>query len=257
VSDASAIVTGVTTVVDRLRLVNWNCCEGFDRKYPVLRELDFDVAVVIESGPFEAGLEQVRALSAISKLGVEGPGHTKCIAVLAQAPWAVEQLPLRADHPWLLPVRVRGPASFTLLAFWALGPEWVPGRPSYVAQAERVIHEILPEIDGPVVLAGDFNAPVAASVATHRANVAALAERGLVSAFEAARPGSDPMDAPTLYHQWKREKPFHVDHVFVPKPWVADICLTIGGYDDWVATKRSDHVPVVVDLEVVGDGGAA
>jgi len=231
-----------------VRLVAWNSCERFDRNFVHLRDLCFDIAVVTECGPFEVGLDQVREVTSVLKPGVDGPGHTKHLGVLAQEPWRVEPLPLVDDQPWLLPARVTGPVDLTVLAVWALGPEWVPGRLSYAAQTARVIAEVLPQLEGPVVLAGDLNAPIAGSARQHAANVAALATLGMVSAWTVARPGVDPATEPTLFHQWKRDQPFHIDHVFVPEAWAEDVSVTVGGYDDWVATKRSDHVPLVVDV---------
>lgn len=240
-----------------MRLIAWNCCERFDRNYAHLSGLDFDVAVITEAGPFEAGLAQTRDLSSVMRLGVDQPEHTKHIAVMAQAPWRVEPLTLPdgALHPWVVAARVQGPVDFTVLAFWALGRKWVEGRLSYASQAGRVIDEVLPQLEGPVVLAGDFNAPIPSSSTDsrrHAANVVALAERGLVSAFTTARPGVDPLTEPTLFHQWKADQPFHIDHVFVPEVWTSGMTVSVGTFSDWVASRRSDHVPLVVDLELLG-----
>ena len=234
-----------------MRLVAWNCNERFDRNYLHLRDLGFDVAVVTECGPFEPGLGQLRAVSSVLKLAVEQAGHTKHIGVLAQDPWHVEPLALIPSQPWLLPVRVTGPLDFTILAVWALGPTWIEHRLTYAEQTARVVAEVLPSIRGPVVVAGDFNAPIssnASSARQHAHSVSKLLEHGLVSAFAAARGDADPLTEPTLYHQWKAEQPFHIDHAFVPKEWTSGIELTVGTYAAWVAAKRSDHVPIIIDL---------
>jgi len=39
--------------------------------------------------------------------------------------------------------------SFTILAFWALGPQWVVGRLSYASQAKRVISDVMPFYEWP------------------------------------------------------------------------------------------------------------
>ena len=196
-------------------------------------------------------------MTSVLKLAVDRPGHTKHIGVFAQDPWRVEPLPLVSTQPWVLPVKVKGPVDFTILAVWALGPEWVANRLSYAAQAARVVAEVVPSIEGPVVLAGDLNAPIVsnlASVREHLVSVDRLEAFGLLSAFTAARGDTDPLTEPTLYHQWKAGRPFHIDHVFVPREWTSGINVSVGTYADWVATKRSDHVPVVVDLSVPGFG---
>jgi len=234
-----------------MRLIAWNCNERFNRNYLHLRDLDFDVAVVTECGPFERELNEARAVSSVLKLAVDQPGHTKHIGVLAQDPWRVEALPLVVSQPWVLPVKITGPVDFTVLAVWALGANWVEGRPSYAAQTARVVAEVLPSIVGPVVLAGDLNAPISSASADarrHANTVSELAALGLVSAFTTTRGEVDPLTEPTLYHQRKLEQPFHIDHVFISKDWTSGIEVTVGTYDDWVATKRSDHVPIIVDM---------
>lgn len=234
-----------------MRLVAWNCCERFDRNYLHLRDLDFDVAVVCECGPFDPGLGDARKVTAALKLAIDQPRHTKHIGVLARDPWRVQALPLVKDQPWLLPARITGPVDFTVLAVWALGPEWVEGRLPYAAQTGRVIAQTLPALEGPVVLAGDLNAPIlssSTSTSLHADNVDRLLTGGLVSAFTAARGEADSLAEPTYFHRWNATQPFHVDHVFLPQTWSSGMELTIGTYEEWVATKRSDHVPIVVDL---------
>jgi endonuclease/exonuclease/phosphatase (EEP) superfamily protein YafD len=234
-----------------VRFVAWNCCERFDRNYLHLRDLDFDVAVVCECGPFDPGLGEAREVTAVLKLAVDQPGQTKQIGVLARDPWRVEELPLVEDQPWLLCARVTGPLDFTVLAVWALGPEWVEGRLSYATQTGRVVAQALPAVDGPVVVAGDLNAPILSSSTStrlHADNVDRLLAGGLMSAFTAARGEADPLTEPTYFHRWNAAQPFHIDHVFLPKEWISGIELSIGTYEEWVATKRSDHVPIVVDL---------
>jgi hypothetical protein len=234
-----------------MRLVAWNCNERFNRNYLHLRDLDFDVAVVTECGPFEREPNETRAVSSVLQLAVDQPGHTKHIGVLAQDPWRVEALPLVVSQPWVLPVKITGPVDFTVLAVWALGANWVAGRLSYAAQTARVVAEVLPSIVGPVVLAGDLNAPISSASADarrHANTVRELAALGLVSAFTTTRGEVNPLTEPTLYHQRKLEQPFHIDHVFISKKWTSSIEVTVGTFDDWVATKRSDHVPIIIDM---------
>ena len=234
-----------------MRFISWNCNEGFSRKYLHLRSLDFDVAVVTECAPFEPELEG-RAVTSEFTLPVSQPGQTKHIGVLARAPWQVEPLARVPSQPWLLPVRITGPVDFTVLAVWALGPDWVEKRLSYAAQTARVVTEVLPAIDGPVVLAGDLNAPVVSAprdARRHESNVGQLEACGLVSAFTTTRGGQDPLAEPTFYHQRKLDRPFHIDHVFVPEE-----------LDEWrrgnggnlmqtgSRPSSSDHVPIIVDI---------
>lgn len=66
------------------------------------------------------------------------------MGVLARGPWHVDGLPCVSDQPWVLPVLVLGPIDFTVLAVWALGTKYTPGRLSYAGQTTQVINELLP-----------------------------------------------------------------------------------------------------------------
>lgn len=68
------------------------------------------------------------------------------------------------------------------------------------------------------------------------------------------RPSNEATDGralaePTLYHQRYEARRFHVDHVYVPRHWLASgASVTIGTYEQWIEPGYSDHVPVSVDL---------
>lgn len=127
--------------------------------------------------------------------------------------------------------RVHGPVDFTVLAFWALGPAWVESRLTYAAQASRVIDQVLPQLEGHVVFAGDFNAPVlsnATDTRRHEGNDAALAAHSLVSAFSAARPSVDPLTEPTVYHQRNAPSRPTSTTLFVPAVWTPRATVLVG-----------------------------
>lgn len=54
----------------------------------------------------------------------------------------------------------------------------------------------------------------------------------------------------TYFHQRHRDRAWHIDYVLVPASRLGAVQdVRVGTYDEWVATGRSDHVPVVVDLD--------
>ena len=73
----------------------------------------------------------------------------------------------------------------------------------------------------------------------------------MVSAYHAANDvehGAEPTG--TLY--WRRavDAPFHCDFAFLPTAWLPKLRnVTVGGYDEWVASGLSDHCPVIVDFD--------
>lgn len=195
---------GASVTLRTVRLIAWNCCEKFAANYVHLRDLDFDIAVVAECAPIQPDAFQVRGLT--SSFVQPIPGSSKHLGVFAQDPWSVTPHPRISVAPWLLPMAVTGPFAFTILGFWGVEPRRFG---SYPSQLRRVIDEVLPTVEGPVVLAGDFKP-----------------------------------DAQGL----RENQPFHIDHVFVPHEWSSQLSLTVGGYDQWIASRRSDHVPLVVDV---------
>ena len=179
---------------------------------------------------------------------------SKELAVVACEPWSVSIHEAAETAPaWTLPVRVSGPTPFVVVGLW---PVVFPGTLSYVAQIESAIDWIAAFADEPVVLAGDFNAPIASSQRQYDRADARLRDLGLVDVYRVSRdlePGEAPTEA-TYYQHRKPERPFHIDHVMVPREWAADAKVDIGDFDTWIATGRSDHVPVIADL--LGSGEA-
>jgi exodeoxyribonuclease-3 len=134
-----------------------------------------------------------------------------------------------------------------VLGLWPAKP---PGWPDYVPQIAQALDWVESLTDEEVVVAGDFNAPVPSSVRAYRRVAARYARLGLADAYRHARGLSDDEEPaePTYFHEWKREKPFHIDRVLLPVSWVSGAAVEVGDFDTWVASKRSDHVPVVVEL---------
>jgi exonuclease III len=233
-----------------VRIVTWNCNDAFASKYPRLEELDFDVAVVDECRPVQlspSGRELTYAMQQA------GRGAAKSIGVFARDPWSVRRIDLEAaqDMLWVLPAHVSGPVDFTLLGVHTYQAE---DTGSYQSQIHRIVEEVLPEIKGPVVLAGDFNAPYpsAAEDNHHRLNVERLRDQGMVSAFE-SRHGLEvaPETARTYFHHRKlHSRPLQIDHIFVPISWSASLQYTALGFEKWVAQGPSDHVPVIADVRI-------
>jgi exodeoxyribonuclease III len=64
--------------------------------------------------------------------------------------------------------------------------------------------------------------------------------------------GSD-AEEPTIY--WRNRRldgpSYHIDYCFVPDSWLTSItAVTVGRFEKWVGNCLSDHVPLIVDLNV-------
>jgi hypothetical protein len=224
-----------------LRIVTWNCCRGkFAVKTAFLRELAPDVAIVQECARPADESPDVRWAGSNPRQG---------IAVITANGYAAEPIPVDAEvPPWMVPFRVTGPETFTLLAVWAL-----PHRGSY-CRAVCLGIDALAEViaDGPTVVAGDFNAsPVFDRkrrdwrYATIEARLHAHGLASAYHAFHAEAPGQE--SRATYYHMWRPELAYHLDYCFVPRAWLPRVhTVEVGGYEPWKG--RSDHRPVVVNL---------
>jgi hypothetical protein len=104
-----------------VKLATWNCCGKFDTNLLHLLGLDVDVAVLCEAKapsqwPITSEGRLVTGLS--QRVWAESP---KELAVVACAPWTLTLHEAAETAPaWMLPVRVIGPTSFTLVGLWTV-----------------------------------------------------------------------------------------------------------------------------------------
>jgi endonuclease/exonuclease/phosphatase family metal-dependent hydrolase len=178
-----------------------------------------------------------------------GENEMKGISILYKLPWMLR--PLAApDNKWIIALNVTGPENFTLIAVWA----WVKagGTPSYV----KLIRESLAAhkewfSNGHVVMAGDFNSSCywdALTDGSHASLVEDLAQYGLVSAYHShhdEKQGSE--SKPTYHHLRKRDRPYHIDYIFMPKEWTARMKhFDVGHFNPWAT--MSDHCPLTIEI---------
>lgn len=165
-------------------------------------------------------------------------------------------------HPTLrhiAPVHVTGPTACNVLAVWAQNASGGVSRKSQAGPLRRALKKYEAFLsDAPCVIAGDLNNNAIWHRPGWRSNhltvVEILESRGLVSAYHDTRgEGQGRETEPTLYwRDRKKDGPtYHIDYVFLPSHWVPRIReLTVGSYEDWCGSGLSDHVPIVVDIDI-------
>lgn len=234
-----------------MRIVTWNCFRGDClERAAELKSLAPDVSVLQECA-------QPGSSDASRSVAWFGDSPRQGVGVVASAPFIVS--PGAANPAFkhtAFPAIVRGPTSFHLLAVWA------QPNPSYVRSLLDAL-DIYADFlrSAPSVMIGDFNCfthwdgkpPSKAHVELARR---LRDEFKLVSAYHAA-PNYDPKapDAPTHFYRWKEGRPFHIDYCYVPAAWRNAIrSVRVGGFEEqhW----RSDHRPVLVDLDLTSSGAA-
>ena len=237
-----------------MRLISWNChFGGFEKeKIEAVLPLKPDVLVVPEC-------EQVENSSTRHWIGDEtGFG----LAIYTFGDYRLS--PLDAPDPnirLVLPFKISNDKTdFTLFAVWTKDNKNV----SYVMQTWNALQKYEKHLaDERVVLAGDFNSTpkvkpdsesrdAEGKAVDHNRIVEFLAAKGIHSVYHwhvDELHGEETQ--PTYYHQWKQEQPFHLDYCFASDALAKCVKnVEVGAYDDWVQSKRSDHVPLIVDFDL-------
>jgi hypothetical protein len=236
-----------------MRLVVWNCCSGFAEDLPALLELRPTVAVLPEA-PDHSPASSLLGAPELAWLAAPGSIKHKSLAIVGFDTPLVEH-PNRGDGRWSVAVDVPD-HEVGILGIWATPEATGPVR--YVDEVVKAVEEHQEWIcTGRVIVAGDFNADGLGRAAEKASGAftrlrSRLEEFGLVSAYH--RHTGEAFGAetnPTYYHRRKREAGFHIDFAFVPETLAEGVRVEVGTYDTWVATGRSDHVPVIVDLPPV------
>lgn len=228
-----------------MRIVSWNCRRGFEDKAAWLTELNPDIAIIPECREprprsHAGGANQWVWTGRAGDVGV---------GAWAYGEYSFETVEVSGLPTFVMPLRVVGPAVFNLVAVWTVGK----GFAGYV----RVLDEALTKLadflaSGPTVIAGDFNSNAIwdrqAGAVNHTSVVRRLGELGLVSAYHQLTGEAHGAEATPTFHQYfHRDKPHHIDYVFVPHQWSGRVeSVTVGDADTWLS--RSDHAPLVVDL---------
>jgi exodeoxyribonuclease-3 len=236
--------------MSHLRIVTWNCGMALTRKAPSLVALNPDIAVVQECSK-----NSVDDLHGHGFTGLWfGANPNKGLAVFCRKGFALQAVG-KPFGKWVVPVRVRGAVvDFSVLAVWAC-PVGTKRADNYIGE----VHRCLVKHRGwfsksPVVAAGDFNSNVQWDKnrpgRNHTEVVRLLEDHGLSSAYHAHREEKQGAETtPTYYFYRHPDKPFHIDYVFVPKPWKLK-SVEVGSFREW--RHLSDHVPLVVDLSIGG-----
>ena len=230
-----------------MRLVTWNCCRGpAPSKLPVLAALAPSVSVIPECP---------QPVDTNSMLWF-GNNPRQGIAVAASGPYRISPAETRDVPPYAFPVQVTGPTSFLLLAIWSQrNPDFRYVRA--VIRAVEIYRDLI--VSQPTVIAGDFNSNTIwdykrPPTQNHSGLVQQLTSLGLVSAYHhffGEAQGAE--SRPTLYLHRDPGKPYHIDYCFIPQAWATTLrSVEVGTDEPWA--KYSDHRPLVVDIDVPGDG---
>lgn len=226
-----------------MRLVAWNCCAGpLDTKLAAVSALKADIAVVSESPRLPQQTPHQRWFGNDPRRGV---------AVLASSRFTLTAVRLRTPLPrWVIPIRVRGPVSFLLLAIWAKNE----GKDRYVRGVVRGIRRLRRQIRRePTVVLGDLNSNAIWDDEhppgwNHSGLVTLLDQLGLVSAYHHwHREAHGAETRPTFFEYRHAHRPYHLDYCFLPRPWLPRLdAVRLGRFARW--KRWSDHLPLTCEV---------
>jgi exodeoxyribonuclease-3 len=156
-------------------------------------------------------------------------------------------------------VHICGPVECNLLAVWAQNASAGINRKHQLGPLRRALSKYKGFLtERASIVAGDFNNNVFWHRPGWRINhanaVASLAKLGLVSAYHELHGETQGGESlPTLYwRDRKKDGPcYHIDYIFLQALMLGQVSeLAVGSYDDWCGSGLSDHVPIVLDLNL-------
>lgn len=235
-----------------MRLVTWNVGMSLARKGAAVQNLRPDIAVLQEvSSKDIAGFSESCWVGNLKNKGLGAIGLNG-FQIRRHAEW-------NPKIEFVVPIEVSGPVEFLLIAVWAMH-----GRAVQRIEERPTRWQLLQALDAyaplirsrPTVVAGDFNNAVQwdrpGKASNHSLAVEKFQDLGLVSAYHAHRgveQGHEP--EPTLYWTWNQDARYHIDYVWLPKDWLAALrAVEVGDFATWVGGRLSDHVPVLVDIDI-------
>lgn len=242
-----------------MRIVTWNCNMALHRKFDALISLRPDIAIVPECADPETLRRKMEFPDDVRVVWV-GENSNKGLGIFA---FNKHNIDIASDHDpeirHIAPVHISGVNSFNLLAVWAMNTKengWsAKRRAPFLSSLDR--YPTFLE-NNPSMIAGDFNNHVRWDKPGHRNNQADAVDRlksmGLVSAYHTHN-GLEHGAETEPTHYWRdrsKEGPtYHIDYIFLPVDWASHMTeMTVGTFEDWCGNKLSDHVPLVVDIDI-------
>lgn len=232
-----------------MRFVAWNCNGGFRTKIDAVLNLNPDVAVVSEAKESCLAALDGDATSYVWA----GKSGSKGVAIIGFDGWKLERIGIDVSDKWFVPVAAtKGDRKVQIVGVWVKRAD-----DGYVKPTLRALQTLSEFIAAnPTFILGDFNQ----SVRFDKGRGPGRRFQDVIAAFEALQLRSawhadsgeahGAEGAPTLHWKWQADSRYHVDYAFVPNSLVSVTRIGIGKFEDYVATKLSDHMPLTIDVDL-------
>lgn len=243
-----------------MRLVAWNCAMALHRKWDALMALRPDIAVVPECAcPEVLTARGVDGLTPRNMFWM-GRNPNKGLGVFAFNGFTLSAVePFFPTLCFILPIEVRGPTRFHLLATWAQNASAGMSRKHQLGPLRRALTKYRDFLHAaPAFVAGDLNNNIFWDRPGWRINhakaVDQMAALGLTSAYHHVM--GEAQGAETIpTHYWRdrtKDGPtYHIDYIFMPNVLTPRIrVFEVGTFEDWTGKRLSDHVPLMLELAI-------
>jgi exodeoxyribonuclease-3 len=243
-----------------MRIVAWNCNMALNRKFGALLDTKPDIAIVSECAHPRRWRAPARPEWLAHVPVWIGRNPDKGLAVFAFNGYSARlSKPFYRTLQYIAPVHIAGPVECNMLAVWAQNAARAAPRKNQPGPLQTALVRYKRFLgDRSSVVAGDLNSNAIWDKPgwriNHSATVKMLGGLGLVSAYHAVRGEPQGREtAPTLYwrDRTKDGPKYHIDYVFLPGRWIDRVRdLRVGTFEDWCGSGLSDHVPIIVDIDV-------
>ncbi|MCX6679304.1 MAG: endonuclease/exonuclease/phosphatase family protein [Methanothrix sp.] len=225
-----------------MKIVSWNCKMAFRNKLNYVQGFNPDIVVVPECENF--GKQTTKCIWF-------GENRSKGIGIFSYSDFEIELSPdYNASFKYIIPLIVKGPTNFNLLAVWAMNDS-IDIRKRYIGQVWLAINYYKELLEGPLIIIGDFNwnkiwdaKPKYPLYGNLIDVIEILKDKEIKSAYHSFYEEEFGKETrPTLFMHHNKNKSYHVDYCFASKNFKLEN-VEIGEYSDWA--KKSDHMPLMI-----------
>ena len=230
-------------ILSSMKIISWNCCLNFAKKYEQVAKLNPDILIIQEC--------EKLPIEFFPKANFYWTGHDerKGLGIITFGENAAVDSSFSQQLDYFLPLMMQ--SGQRVLAVWAFNhraeKRFGEGQKGYVSDALNYYAGWLTGSEISIV-AGDFNNSVVWDRGKKESNFRETNETlesfGYLSSYHSYS-GEEFGDEsrPTLYHTKNKAKPYHIDYVYLKG--ISESTVSVGSYEDWIA--HSDHMPVIVE----------
>lgn len=233
-----------------MKLITWNCNMAFRKKWSFIQNEKADI-VIIQECENEERLSLKKLLPECTSSIWIGENLNKGVGVFAFHDYRLKvSKKYKKQFKYVIPIRITGPASYTLFAIWAM-PDKINKSNSYVGQVWNAINYYKSLLNERTILAGDFNSNQiwdhTRKQGHHMDVVNFLAEKNIYSLYHKRRKEAHGQEKePTLYLLKKESKPYHMDYCFLSQNLIRrNTSIEVSKYKNCIS--YSDHMTLVIN----------